>query len=200
VHVFDRGLYSGDVRGRYRLTFHAEAPSGSKVDTARTVVTMRDPVELDDDERRLVSPNGDGRQDRLRIGYDLEQVSRIRAVVRAVSLQTGASTVVSQARLGRLKAGRHAWVWSPAKGLADGSYTVTLVAAPPADRPGAGRASVGVTVDTVAPDATMKRSRTTVYPTTTLFADEIRFQFGEDVQISSLDASVRRPDARSCAP
>jgi len=200
VHVFDRSSYAGDVRGRYRLTFGAETSAG-RYETARSmVVTLRDPVDLDNkaDSPELVSPNGDGRQDRLRIRYDVEQASRVRAVVRAVSPRTGESTVVDQPRLGRKKAGHHTWLWSPRSKdgaqLVDGYYTVTLVAVPLQHRRGTGRAGVGVLVDTVAPEATTKQTRTTVYPATTLFTDEVRFEFGKDVAVASLDASVRRAD------
>ena len=200
VHVFDRSSYAGDPRGSYRLTFHASTPSGDRRAIVRTLVTWRDPVELDDDAEHsdhFVSPNGDGRQDRLRIGYDVEQSARVRAVLSSREPRSGDVTVVDTFRLGRQTAGHHTWTWSPAQGSArpaDGSYSVTLIAVPLAQRPGKGRVTVPVTVDTVEPDATSKRSRTTVYPSTTLFADEIRFQFGEDVSISTLDASVRRPD------
>jgi hypothetical protein len=200
VHVFDRGLYAGDPRGSYRLVFYASTPSDDRRDIARTVVTWRDPVDLDNDAEHtdhFISPNGDGRQDRLRIGYDVEQASRVRAVISNTSLQTRETTVVDRLRVGRQVAGHHTWTWSPAQGSArpaDGSYSVTLVAVPLAQRPGTGRATVPVTVDTVAPDATTKYTRTTVYPATTLFTDEIRLKFGKDVVITSLDASVRRAD------
>ncbi|GAA4729457.1 hypothetical protein GCM10023350_10920 [Nocardioides endophyticus] len=199
VHVFDRGSYAGDPRGSYRLTFRASTPSGDRRDTARTVVTWRDPVDLDNDAEHtihFISPNGDGRQDRLRVGYDVEQASRVRAVISNTSLQTRETTVVDRLRVGRQVAGHHTWTWSPEQGSArpaDGYYSVTLIAVPLAQRPGKGRATVPVRVDTVAPDATTKYTRTTVYPATTLFTDEIRLKFGKDVVIPlSMHPSVER--------
>jgi hypothetical protein len=182
---------------RFRLTFHASTPGGKRTGVARTVVTLRNPVQVDDAaDDKVFSPNGDGRHDRLRIGYTLEQSARARVVVRAVSGPNGQVRVVDQVRLGRLKAGHHTWTWSPKqKGAArpaDGTYRVTVIAVPPAHRPGTGRDSAVVAVDTVGPDATSTSTRTTVYPATTLFTDEARFEFGPDVH--SLSASVRRPD------
>ncbi|GAA4715553.1 FlgD immunoglobulin-like domain containing protein [Nocardioides conyzicola] len=194
AHVFDDDVINRSQRGRYRLTFGAETRTG-RYETARSVVvTLRGgAVDLDSDADRLISPNGDGRRDRLRIGYDLEQSARVRAVVRS-----GQGAVVDQVRLGRLAAGHHTWTWAPStkpsSRPADGSYSVSLVAVPPAHGPGAGRAGITVRTDTVGPDATPDHSRTTVYPATTLFADEVRFQFDDDVAIGSLDVSVRRPD------
>ncbi|MFC6344734.1 hypothetical protein ACFP8W_22330, partial [Nocardioides hankookensis] len=95
----------------------------------------------------------------------------------------------------------HLWNWTGldehgdpvAEGRYDLAISATQVARP---RHTASSGWIGAWIlDRTPPAApTSEATRTTVYPTTTLFTDEARFEFSKDVPVASLDATVLRTD------
>jgi flagellar hook assembly protein FlgD len=93
-----------------------------------------------------ISPDGDGRADKVRVRYRLDQRATVTLRVRDAS-----GRVATARSLGSLPAGGHEVVWNGRKrgdAVADGAYTLQVVTAAP---PQSGLASRAVTVDTVAP-------------------------------------------------
>ncbi|KQW43996.1 hypothetical protein ASC77_21625 [Nocardioides sp. Root1257] len=188
--------------GRFSIVFWASPTRKARVQDvgparrARTNVRMvravQGPVRT---VQHFFSPNGDGQQDVARLGFTLEQPMVVQGAVR---VDHGHGKVVARIPLGRMSAGHHVWDWSgldehgnpvPA-GRYDLAIAGTQVARP---HHTASSGWIGAWIlDTTAPDPTVTANRTTVYPATTLFSDEVRFKFeGHDITAPQIHATVQ---------
>jgi len=152
----------------------------------RAMIVLNEPA-----SRLAFSPDADGHRDVAVVRYRLSKP----ALVRARVVNSAGHTVRSY-RLGHLKKGVHVLRWGgnrPGHGtVRDGRYRV-VVRAVHASRPAVMRTTVVVdTVDPGLSSADVASNRTTVYPNTTLFTDEARFQLYTGDQ--SVTATVHRLD------
>ncbi len=166
----------------------AFSPSTAEASTPheRALIALNGPA-----SRLAFSPDGDGHRDVAVVRYRLSKPALVRARV-----VNAAGHTVRSYRLGQLKKGVHRLRWDgtrPGNGtVRDGQYRV-VVRAVHTSRTAVLRTVVAV--DTVAPNlsgADVTSNRTTVYPNTTLFTDEARFELYTGDQ--SVTATVHRLD------
>ncbi|WP_165355001.1 FlgD immunoglobulin-like domain containing protein [Nocardioides oleivorans] len=141
---------------------------------------------------RYFSPDGDGVQDRVQVGFDLDQP----AVVTLVVVRSRSGRAVRHVELGRLRAEVHTWWWNGrddrGRRVGDGDFRVRVVATARGHRQ-VRSTGVGLRTTYVEPTGHSVRptsfdvTRDTLHPTTTAFTDTVlvrasywstRFRFG----------------------
>jgi hypothetical protein len=110
--------------GVYTVEIHARSADGSEAAAAVTVTvtrTLASPVAAP----AVISPNGDGRADTLRLAFTLTRAAAVRVTV------TRAGVVVATLHDGQLHAGRHAIRFDgrkPAGTIRDGTFAIVVEA------------------------------------------------------------------------
>ncbi len=115
------------------------------------------------------SPDGDGRQDRARIRFSLTRAADV-----TVRVERAGDVVRGPVKLGRLRAGVHAWTWDGTRNggprVHDGTFEILIHA-----EGGGQHTLVGVTtyVDRIADAGRLLTSRPAVYPKAGVVSDRV---------------------------
>jgi N-acetylmuramoyl-L-alanine amidase/FlgD Ig-like domain len=130
--------------GNYTIVVRARGPDGAEVESVVPLTVSR-LLGLVTAGPLLLSPNGDGRSDRLQIGFDLTAPADVR--VRVLSDGNWVATLLAAT----LQAGHQSLVWDGTRSsgtLRDGEYDVVLEAT---DEAGTASYAAPFVVDTTAP-------------------------------------------------
>lgn len=157
------------------------AAAASSTSAVQAVSAADRPLLVHVDSTRWFSPNGDGSQDKVKVGILLERPATVALVVR----RAGQRAALRRVSLGRLRAGEQVAAWNGrndrGRVVRDGTYRVTVVATSDRGRPRRERDATTVRLRTTYSQASsgawapqLELSRDTVHPTTRDFSDAVQ--------------------------
>lgn len=129
----------------------------------------------------VFSPNGDKVLDRARVSYTLKRKSVVTMKMWRVH-ESKDWKLLRTKKLGTVARGKYAYKWNgkkpSGKVMRDGRYQISFFADPVKHRLKKGSAGTQAYLDTRYSPEALEASSTTVYPNTTVIADEIAFNHG----------------------